>query len=134
MPHVVITRLTDALNDRERSVKGAKVLVLGVANKRDINDERESPALDIIQLFRDRGANVSYHDPYCPTAELGHGSGDVMHSVPFENLGSYDACVIVTDHRSVDYKRLVAEAKVVVDTRNATKPLRAGAKATIVTI
>jgi UDP-N-acetyl-D-glucosamine dehydrogenase len=134
MPHVVIQRLTDALNDREKSVKGSKVLVLGVAYKRDINDERESPALDIIQLLRERGANVSYHDPYVPDCEIGHGSGDHMKSVPFENLGSYEAVVIVTDHRAIDYARLCAEAKVVVDTRNATKPLRATAKATIVTL
>jgi UDP-N-acetyl-D-glucosamine dehydrogenase len=134
MPHVVVQRLTDALNDREKALKGSKILILGVAYKRDIDDERESPALDIIQLLRDRGAHVTYHDPHVATCEIGHGTGDHMKSVPFENLGGYDACVIVTDHRAVDYKRLVNEAKLVLDTRNVTKPLRAEAKAAIITI
>jgi UDP-N-acetyl-D-glucosamine dehydrogenase len=134
MPHFVVTRLADALNDRERSIKGSKLLILGVAYKRDINDERESPALDIIELLKERGANVSYHDPYIPHCEFGHDSHQKMSSVPLENLGSYDAVLIVTDHRSIDYARVVAEAKLVVDTRNATKPLRAAAKATIITL
>jgi UDP-N-acetyl-D-glucosamine dehydrogenase len=134
MPHFVITRLTDALNDRERSIKGSKLLVLGVAYKRDINDERESPALDIIELLRERGANISYHDPHIAQVEIGHGSGQRMQSVPFENLASYDACIIVTDHRAIDYKRLCEEARLILDTRNATKTLRASSKAKIVTL
>jgi UDP-N-acetyl-D-glucosamine dehydrogenase len=129
MPHHVITRLADALNDREKALKGSKVLVLGVAYKRDINDERESPALDIIELLKERGVNVAYHDPYIPEVDVGHYK---LKSVPFENLGGYDACVIVTDHRAVDYRRLVNEAKLVFDTRNATKAVRSGAKAAII--
>jgi UDP-N-acetyl-D-glucosamine dehydrogenase len=134
MPHVVVTRLADALNERERALKASKILVLGVAYKRDITDERESPALDIIQLLRDRGAKVAYHDPHVPECEIGHGSGDHMKSVPFENLGAYDAVVIVTDHRAVDYGRVVNEANLVLDTRNATKAVRTGAKATVITL
>ncbi len=132
MPHFVITRLADALNDRERSIKGSKLLVLGVAYKRDIADERESPALDIIELLKTRGAHVSYHDPYVPHCEIGHDSHHKMSSVPFENLGSYDAVLIITDHKVIDYARVVAESKLVIDTRNATKNVKAGAKAPII--
>ena len=141
MPEVVIERVASALNDVERSVKGAKVMVLGVAYKRDIDDVRESPALDVIQLLRDRGAEVSYHDPYISSIRLGeddHGNAPVdaprLASVPFEKLDGYDAIVVVTDHSALDYARLVREARLVVDTRNATKRVREGAKARIVTL
>jgi len=141
MPEVVIERVASALNDAERSVKGAKVLILGIAYKRDIDDVRESPALDVIQLLRGRGADVSYHDPGIPQIRLGeddHGvfpaDAPVMKSVPFEKLDGYDAVVIVTDHTSLDYARLVREAKLVVDTRNATRKVRSGAKARIVSL
>jgi UDP-N-acetyl-D-glucosamine dehydrogenase len=129
MPHFVITRLADALNDRERSIKGSRILVLGVAYKRDIDDERESPALDIIELLKARGALVAYHDPHIPEVTIG---AHALKSVPFEHLQTYDAVIIVTDHKAVDYERLVAESRLVVDTRNATRGLREGAKATIV--
>ena len=141
MPEVVIERVADALNEVERSVKGSKVLVLGVAYKRDIDDARESPALDIIQLLRERGADVSYHDPFIPSIRLGeddHGAAPVdaprLSSVPFDRLEAYDAVVLVTDHTSFDYARLAREAKLVVDTRNATRRVREGARARIVTI
>jgi UDP-N-acetyl-D-glucosamine dehydrogenase len=141
MPEVVLERVADALNQIERSVKGSRVLVLGVAYKRDIDDVRESPALDIIALLRGRGADVSYHDPYIPSIRLGeddHGDAPQdaprLSSVPFDKLDSYHAVVLVTDHSQVDYARLVREAKVVIDTRNATKQLREGARARIVTL
>jgi UDP-N-acetyl-D-glucosamine dehydrogenase len=134
MPHVVVTRLAEALNDRERAVKGSKILVLGVAYKRDINDERESPSLDIIELLRERGAKVSYHDPHIPHLRQGHGVTQAMDSVPLENLGQYDACLIITDHRAVDYAKLCAEARLVFDTRNATKAFKTGAKAQVITL
>jgi UDP-N-acetyl-D-glucosamine dehydrogenase len=141
MPEVVVERVATALNEAERSVKGSKVLVLGVAYKRDIDDARESPALDIIALLRERGAEVSYHDPFIPSIRLGeddHGAAPAdaprLSSVPFERLESYDAVVIVTDHSGFDYPRLAREAKLVVDTRNATRRVREGARARIVTI
>ena len=141
MPEVVIERVASALNDVERAVKGARVLILGVAYKRDIDDVRESPALDVIGLLRARGADVSYHDPYIPSIRLGeddHGhvpaDAPVLHSVPLERLDGYDAIVVVTDHTGFDYARLVREARLVIDTRNATKTVRAGAKARIVSL
>src|SRR5262249_27757131 len=141
MPEVVLERVAAALNDVERAVKGARGLVLGVAYKRDIDEVRESPALDVISLLRSRGAEVSYHDPYIPSIRLGeddHGlapaDAPVLHSVPFERLDGYDAVVVVTDHTGFDYARLANEARLVVDTRNATKWVRAGSRARIVSL
>ncbi len=121
MPAIVVERVRDALNDRKQSVKGAKVLVLGVSYKRDIEDMRESPALDVIELLMERGAEVQYHDPHVPTLELPHHK---LTSVPLTDLASWDAVVIVTDHTVVDYGRVVREARLVIDTRNATKQVR----------
>jgi UDP-N-acetyl-D-glucosamine dehydrogenase len=132
MPEVVVTRVADALNDRERAVRGARLLVIGVAYKRDIDDVRESPALDILELLSARGAKVAYHDPFIPSLRLGGKSSQHLDSVPLENLGAYDAVLIVTDHSQIDYARLVAEAKLIVDTRNATRGLRANARDKIV--
>ena len=141
MPEVVIDRVAAALNDAERAVKGARVLVLGVAYKRDIDDVRESPALDVISLLRARGADVSYHDPFIPSIRLGeddrgHAPTDapILRSVPFEKLDGFDAVVVVTDHAALDYARLVSEARLVIDTRNATRKVRDGAKARIVSL
>jgi UDP-N-acetyl-D-glucosamine dehydrogenase len=141
MPEVVIERVADALNDDQKSVKGSRVLVLGVAYKRDIDDVRESPALDVIALLRGRGAVVEYHDPHVASLRLGeddHGSAPPdaprLASVPLSGLHQFDAVVIVTDHRNVDYARVVKEARLVIDTRNATKALRADATARIVTL
>jgi UDP-N-acetyl-D-glucosamine dehydrogenase len=120
MPHVVVSIVMDALNDRGRSLKGASVLVLGVGYKRDINDVRESPALDVIADLGRRGARVRYHDPYVPAVTV---AGERFTSVPLEDgvLQGADAVVIVTDHTTVDYKRVVELAPLVVDTRNATR-------------
>jgi UDP-N-acetyl-D-glucosamine dehydrogenase len=132
MPEVVVARVADALNDRERALKGSRILVLGVAYKRDIDDVRESPALDILGLLAEKGARVAYHDPHIPSLTLEHGS--VMSSTELTDVGAYDAVIIVTDHKVFDYPRLLAEARLVVDTRNATKGLRDGCKATVVTL
>jgi len=125
----------------DRSVKGARILVLGVAYKRDIDDDLKSPALDVISLLRARGADVSYHDPLIASIRLGEddrgiapADAPVLKSVPFEKLDGYDAVVIVTDHTSFDYARLGREARLIIDTRNATRRVRDGAKARIVTI
>jgi UDP-N-acetyl-D-glucosamine dehydrogenase len=125
MPYFVITQLTDALNDRSKSLKGSRVLVLGLAYKRDIDDLRESPSLTIIELLRAKGALVEYNDPYFPTVGHGRHYDLNMTSTPLDNLGSYDAVLIVTDHTSYDYSAIVKQSKLVVDTRNATKGINA---------
>jgi UDP-N-acetyl-D-glucosamine dehydrogenase len=121
MPYFVLDHVVEALNDCEKSIKGAKVLVLGLAYKRDIDDLRESPALTIIELLRQRGAEVAYNDPYFPSVGRGRKYDLNMTCTPLENLGQFDAVVIVTDHSSYDYKRIVEEAQLVVDTRYATR-------------
>jgi len=113
------------LNDDKKSVNGSRVLVLGVAYKKDITDIRESPALDVIKLLESQGAKVHYHDPHVLTfREDGHEYA----SVPLtdKEISIADAVVIVTDHSSVDYQRVVDCAAVVVDTRNATAKLTKG--------
>ena len=122
MPEVVVERVQHALNERRIPVNGARILLLGVAYKRDIEDVRESPALDIIALLHERGAHVSFHDPF--VERLTTETGKPMSSVPLARLEDYDCVVIVTDHTTIDYGKVVAEAKLVVDTRNATKGLR----------
>jgi UDP-N-acetyl-D-glucosamine dehydrogenase len=120
MPVFWVRKVADALNEAGRAVRGSSVLVLGVAYKRDIEDLRESPALDIIRLLQGQGARVTYHDPYVPEyREDGHS----LRSVPLtsETLANADCVMIVTDHTNVDYDLIRREAKVVVDTRNALK-------------
>jgi UDP-N-acetyl-D-glucosamine dehydrogenase len=120
MPAYVVEKVADALNDERKAVNGSRVLILGVAYKRDIDDVRESPALDVMRLLEELGAEVSYHDPYVPTF---HEDG-VRHSsvaLSDEELKKSDVVVIITDHTSVDYQRLVNRAGLIVDTRNATK-------------
>ncbi len=128
MPEFVVMRVNDALNDRRKPVKGSKIMVLGVAYKRDIDDCRESPAIDVITLLKQRGAEVQFHDPFVPEMRFDHEGHEAkippQRSVPLERLGDYDCVVIVTDHTKIDYARVVAESQLVVDTRNATRALR----------
>jgi UDP-N-acetyl-D-glucosamine dehydrogenase len=119
MPEYVVYRLTLALNDRELSVKGSKILVLGVAYKRDIDDPRESPALDIIELLVKQGAHVQYHDPYISRVMVGEKPFESV-ALSDELLASQEAIIITTDHAKTDYERIVKHAKLVFDTRNAT--------------
>jgi UDP-N-acetyl-D-glucosamine dehydrogenase len=123
MPHYVVQRTMDALNERKKSLNGSKLLVLGAAYKKDVDDMRESPSLRVMSLLKQRGATVEYHDPYVPHIEPGHGLSEAMSSVPLamDKLGGYDAVLILTDHSDIDYGQLVQHAQVVVDTRNATK-------------
>jgi UDP-N-acetyl-D-glucosamine dehydrogenase len=127
MPDLVANKVSLALNDESKAVRGSKVLVLGVAYKRDIDDMRESPALDVIRLLEEHGANVSYHDPHVARySEEGHERVGV--ALTDDVLAKADAVVIITDHSSIDYQRLVDKASLVVDTRNAlskTKKSRA---------
>jgi len=126
MPYFVIDQIASALNERSKSLKGSRILVLGLAYKRDIDDLRESPSLTIIELLREKGALVSYNDPYFPTVGRGRHYDLNMTCTPLEDLGKYDAVVIVTDHTSYDYKAIVSESQLVIDTRNATKGIQAG--------
>ncbi len=127
MPTYVVDLVTEALNDAQRSVNGSRVLVLGVAYKANVGDVRESPALDVIQLLQQRGADVVYHDPYVP--ELRLGSGEQIQSVPLldERLEMSDCVVITADHDSIDWGRVAHLSSRVVDSRNATAGVDAGA-------
>jgi UDP-N-acetyl-D-glucosamine dehydrogenase len=121
MPYHVLASVSAALNKQKKSVNGASVLVLGVAYKKDIDDLRESPALTVIELLQKEGAQVSYHDPYFPFIGKGRKYDLQMKRTELEKLGQYDCILIVTDHSDYDYRRIVAESQLVVDTRNATK-------------
>jgi len=125
MPDYVVEKVAAALNDERKAVNGSRVLVLGIAYKRDIDDVRESPALDVISLLDELGADVVYHDPYVPAFQE---DGIRRESVPLTDaeLSGADAVVIVTDHSSIDYQRLVNTASLVVDTRNATRKTKPG--------
>jgi UDP-N-acetyl-D-glucosamine dehydrogenase len=124
MPYHVIASVVGALNQQRKALNGAKVLVLGVAYKKDIDDLRESPALTIIELLQKEGAQVSYNDPFFPTIGKGRKYDLQMKRAPMENLGQYDCVLIVTDHSDYDYKKIVQDAQLVVDTRNATKGIK----------
>jgi UDP-N-acetyl-D-glucosamine dehydrogenase len=115
----------EALSQRGRALHGARVLVLGLAYKRDIDDLRESPSLTVIELLQQRGALVEYNDPFFPTVGQGRKYALNMSSTPLEKLPEFDCVVIVTDHTQYDYAKIVASAKLVVDTRNATKGIEA---------
>ena len=121
MPYHVLASVTGALNSHKKSVNGARVLVLGVAYIKDIDDLRESPSLTIIELLQKEGAQVSYHDPYFPFIGRGRKYDLQMKCAELKNLGQYDCVVIVTDHSDYDFEGIVQEAQLVVDTRNATR-------------
>jgi UDP-N-acetyl-D-glucosamine dehydrogenase len=121
MPYHVLDSVARALNQQKKAVNGSKVLILGVAYKKDIDDLRESPALTIIELLKNAGAEVSYNDPYFPKVGRGRKYDLQMTCAPLENLGQYDCVLIVTDHSDYDYDRIVRESRLVVDTRKATR-------------
>src|SRR5689334_1234752 len=124
MPYNVVDAVAAALNKHKKALNGSKILVLGVAYKRDIDDLRESPALTIIELLQKEGAQVSYNDPYFPTVGKGRKYDLRMTCAPLEDLTHYDCVLIVTDHSDYDYERIVHESQLVVDTRNATKGIQ----------
>jgi len=129
MPHHVVERTMEALNEEGKALKGARVLILGLAYKKNIDDLRESPSIRLIELFREKGAVVSYHDPYCPKMkEMRHQPKYMleMESVPLESAKEADVVVIATDHDCIDYQQLVRDAKLVIDTRNATRNVTFG--------
>ena len=124
MPYHVLASVASALNREHKALNGSKVLVLGVAYKKDIDDLRESPALTIIELLQKEGVQVSYHDPYFPFIGKGRRYDLQMKCAPLENLGQYDCVLIVTDHSDHDYRKIVEDSKLVVDTRNATRGIK----------
>jgi len=124
MPYHVVDAIATALNNSKKSLNGSKLLILGVAYKKDVDDLRESPSLKIMQLLQQRGAHIEYNDPYFPQMhKMRHYNFEAMKSVPIsaEALGKYDATIIATDHSSYDYHAIVDGSKIVVDTRNATR-------------
>jgi UDP-N-acetyl-D-glucosamine dehydrogenase len=124
MPHYVVDKVGEALNERRKSVNGSHVLIAGVAYKRDIDDMRESPAMDVMGLLLGRGAKVSYADPFVPVVHGREWAGGYdLTSVDMTrgNIAQYDCVVIITDHKAFDYAALLEEADLIVDTRNAIK-------------
>jgi UDP-N-acetyl-D-glucosamine dehydrogenase len=121
MPTFVVRQVALALNREGKALNGAKVLVLGIAYKRDVDDLRESPSLTIIELLQQNGAQVNYNDPFFPEVGQGRKYDLHMQSVDLQNLQQYDCVLIATDHSAYDYEHVVAESRLVVDTRNATR-------------
>ena len=130
MPHYVITKTMEALNEKQKSLKGSKILVLGLAYKKDIDDLRESPSIELIELLREKGAKVDYNDPYIAKThkQREHNLQMVSKKLSAKMLAGYDAVLISTDHTDYDYDWIVANAKLVIDTRNATTKVRKGRK------
>ncbi|MFQ5590034.1 MAG: nucleotide sugar dehydrogenase [Phycisphaerae bacterium] len=122
MPDYVVARLTEALNARRRAIKGSRILVLGLAYKKDIDDIRESPSIELIEMLKRRGAVVDYNDPYVPSTpkQREHELDMTSRKLAEKMLASYDCVLIATDHSSYDYRWIVKHARLVVDTRNAT--------------
>ena len=125
MPYFVVENVMEALSQRGKPLRGARLLVLGLAYKRDIDDLRESPSLTIIELLQQRGASVEYNDPFFASVGQGRKYALNMSSTPLEKIPDFDCVVIVTDHSQYDYAKIVEEAKLVVDTRNATRGIDA---------
>jgi UDP-N-acetyl-D-glucosamine dehydrogenase len=129
IPYYVVERLATALNDRSKAIKGSKVLILGVAYKKDVDDVRESPALEIMELLQARGAVLSFSDPHIPRLhKMRHYDFSHISSSPLtqELLQSQDVVLVATDHSSVDYDFVVRNSTLVLDTRNATRNVKSG--------
>ena len=127
VPYYVVSKIMDALNERRKSIKGANILILGVAYKKDVDDARESPALAIMDILRKKGASVLYHDPYIPILPSFRKYHFRLESSPLTEglLRRMDAVVVVTDHTPVDYRWVTKHSPLVVDTRNVSKDLKA---------
>jgi UDP-N-acetyl-D-glucosamine dehydrogenase len=126
VPYYVVAKVQDALNERGKSIKGAKILILGVAYKKDVDDARESPALAIMHLLQKKGAVILYHDPYIPVLPRFRKYYFKLRSSPLTRglFQRVDAAVVVTDHSSIDYSWVVEHAPLVIDTRNVTKNMK----------
>jgi UDP-N-acetyl-D-glucosamine dehydrogenase len=121
MPEFVAQTVGKALNQRKKALNGSRILMLGMAYKKDIDDLRESPSLTIIELLRNEGAEVLYNDPYFPTVGKGRHYNLNMTCTSLENLEQYDCVLIITDHSDYNYPEIVQNSQLVVDSRNATK-------------
>jgi UDP-N-acetyl-D-glucosamine dehydrogenase len=126
MPEYTVNKVALALNEQGLSLKGSRILILGIAYKKDIDDLRESPALDIIRILQERGAEVLYHDPYCPViADDGH--TEILNlpmnsiSISDEILVNTDAVLVTTDHNGLDYEFIKSKSKIFIDTRGCIK-------------
>lgn len=124
MPEFVVQNVATALNTHRKALNGSKILMLGMAYKKDIDDLRESPSLTVIELLREQGADVLYNDPYFPRVGQGRHYNLNMTCTPLEKLGDYDCVLIMTDHSDYDYKDIVRQSQLVVDSRNATKGMK----------
>jgi UDP-N-acetyl-D-glucosamine dehydrogenase len=122
MPSVVTSLVAEGLNRASRSIRGSKVLILGVAYKKNVSDCRESPALDVMRMLSDKGALLSYNDPFVPAVRLG---GQMLASTGLSapTIESQDCVIILTDHSTYDFRSILKSARLVIDTRNATKDL-----------
>ena len=118
MPKHVISLVSSALNEFHKSINGSKILILGIAYKKDINDTRESPALDIMQLLLKGGAQIDYYDPYIPSVDFEEIKIQSSKILEKKRLKSYDACVVVTDHTNIDYELVYNYCQLIIDTRN----------------
>ena len=125
MPYFVVENVVEALSQKGKPLRGSRILILGVAYKRDIDDLRESPSLTIIELLRKRGASVEYNDPYIPYVGQGRKYTLNMASTPIEKVSEFDCVVIATDHSQYDFDAITSQAQLVVDTRNATRSIQA---------
>ncbi len=124
MPEYVVMKLADALNEKSKSIKNSKILVLGAAYKKDVSDMRESPAIDVMYLLNKKQAKLSYYDPYVPNIKI---ANKILKSEKdLKNISKYDAVVILTDHTCIDYAYVVKKSKLVFDTRNATQFMNSG--------
>jgi UDP-N-acetyl-D-glucosamine dehydrogenase len=130
VPYYVVSKIMDALNERKKSIKSAKILILGVAYKKDVDDARESPALAIMEILREKGAKIYYHDPYIPVLPVFRKYHFNLKSSPLTDkfLRKLDAVVVVTDHSQIDYRWIVKQSPLIVDTRNVTKNLKGFSK------
>lgn len=123
MPYFVVENIVDALSQQKKALYGSRILILGVAYKRDIDDLRESPSLKIIELLQKRGAKVEYNDPFFPTVGQGRKYALNMICTPLDKVSEFDCVVIATDHSQYDYESIVKNARLIVDTRNATRAI-----------
>jgi UDP-N-acetyl-D-glucosamine dehydrogenase len=129
MPLYVMGKVADALNDDGKAIRGSKIVVLGAAYKRDVDDVRESPALDVIELLRNKGAQVAYHDPHVPTLQLHNGFTMASEVYSTQLLKDADCVVIITDHSSYDWQEIAQASRVIMDTRHAIpKDVNGGAR------
>jgi UDP-N-acetyl-D-glucosamine dehydrogenase len=124
MPEFVVENVAKALNHHRKPLNGSKIIMLGMAYKKDIDDLRESPSLTVLELLRAQGADVVYNDPYFPTVGRGRHYNLNMTCTPLEKLGDYDCVLIMTDHTDYDYRDIVKQSQLVVDSRNATKGIQ----------